>query len=151
MITFDIHAIDTRRFWRKAIITPSGCLEWSGALNRDGYGSLKLRIDDRWVNCFAHRVAWVLAGYDLTPGLQLDHLCRNPRCVNVEHLDQVTSRINTSRSTNPVAPAIRARLAGRCLNGHLLSDVGVYANGQCAACGRAHAQRYKARQLARAS
>ena len=36
-------------------------------------------------------------------GLELDHLCRNTLCVNPEHLEPVTHRINVLRGTSPGA------------------------------------------------
>ena len=34
----------------------------------------------------AHRVAWELGIGEIAKGMQINHLCNNPRCVNITHL-----------------------------------------------------------------
>lgn len=55
------------------------CLLWTGSLNNKGYG----KIGDR----YAHRVTYELARGPIPAGLELDHLCRTPACVNPDHLE----------------------------------------------------------------
>ncbi len=45
----------------------------------------------------AHRVAYQLMIGQIGQGLVLDHLCKNRRCCNPEHLEPVTIRENTLR------------------------------------------------------
>jgi hypothetical protein len=42
----------------------------------------------------AHRVAWQEVNGRIPPGLQLDHLCHNALCINVDHLRAVTQSVN---------------------------------------------------------
>ena len=52
-----------------------------------------------------HRVAWLMAhGRFPQEGLQLDHLCRNTRCVRVDHLDEVTQSVNMQRAADAAQP-----------------------------------------------
>jgi hypothetical protein len=37
---------------------------------------------------------------ELTTDQQLDHLCRNPPCINVDHLEVVSTAENTRRGKN---------------------------------------------------
>ena len=80
-----------KRFMKYVSINPNGCWDWTGGKNRQGYGHFHLDGDWR-----AHRAAWLLFKGPL-PELQLDHLCRNRACVNPEHLEPVTNRINVMR------------------------------------------------------
>lgn len=67
---------------RRVVFAPSGCWEWTGFVNRGGYGQLQIRKQP-WG---AHRVAFVLFVRDLVEGEVIDHECRNRRCVNPWHL-----------------------------------------------------------------
>lgn len=75
------------------------CLLWQGAKNRRGYGSVSVqgRIKP------AHVAVFELAVGAVPMGLELDHLCRRPSCVNPKHLEPVTHRENVLRGTSPAA------------------------------------------------
>lgn len=45
----------------------------------------------------AHRVVWMEANGDLPDGMHVDHLCFNPLCVNLDHLEAVTVAENQRR------------------------------------------------------
>ena len=101
------------RWWQKVIPT-DGCWHWTGALRR-GYGAIK--VGD--VMREAHRVGYELLRGPIPEGLQIDHLCRNPGCVNPDHMEPVTARENTLRGVSPSAKAAKKT---HCKNGHLLPD-----------------------------
>ena len=71
----------------------TGCWEWIGAMHMGGYGVAC--VHDRLVG--AHRVAYLALKGDIPDGFQIDHLCRNRRCVNVMHLEAVSRRTNIRR------------------------------------------------------
>lgn len=79
----------TRRFWSK-VDKSVDCWVWLPTPNASGYGRIVLgaRPNQRWV--LAHRLSWFMARGSLTDGLVLDHLCRVRRCVNPDHLEEVT-------------------------------------------------------------
>lgn len=92
----------SERFWAKVSkdTIGTGCWEWTGATNNHGYGSIWEVRDGKGHIAVAHRVSWKLAGRELPgwkneTGLVLDHMCRNPRCVNPDHLRIVTYRDNS--------------------------------------------------------
>ena len=60
----------------------TGCIEWTGARNRGGYG--EIRCGDKISK--AHRVAWELKHGPVPDGLQVLHRCDNPPCCTEEHL-----------------------------------------------------------------
>lgn len=72
----------------------TGCWEWTGELDEDGYGIL-WREGYNWR---AHR--WVYALVHGLTDLPIDHVCRNRRCVNAlsaKHLEAVTTAVNNAR------------------------------------------------------
>jgi hypothetical protein len=102
------------RFWSKCIPEPnSGCWLWTAYLDRDGYGTIRIGL----AKFRAHRVAYDAKKQTIPPGLQIDHLCRTPCCVNPEHLEAVTPGENTRRGltghTSGSLLAVRSRLSSR--------------------------------------
>lgn len=92
----------------------TGCHNWTGALVHGGYGQLR-RDGPEKKAIRAHRLAYELAKGPIPDGLHIDHLCRNPRCCNADHLEAVTSRENTLRGFSPAAVAARRQT---CAAGH---------------------------------
>ena len=102
------------RLMCKMTIKSNGCWEWTASLDSCGYGHIffagKLRK--------AHRVAYELLKTPIPEGYEIDHLCRNRRCINPEHMEIVSHAENMRRS-----PSFeKRRLAKRCKRGHSLSD-----------------------------
>ena len=75
-----------------------GCWIWTGRLNRNGYG----RAYWCGLEPVAHRLVYELLIGAIPPGLVLDHLCRRRECVNPQHLEPVTIRVNTLRGEAPL-------------------------------------------------
>jgi len=77
------------------------CHLWTASTqtsNGGQYGQFTIMIAmNKRKNAFAHRVAWELENGEIPEGMQVDHLCRNTLCVNVEHLEVVTPSINQKR------------------------------------------------------
>ncbi len=88
---------DHRRFWKKVVELPNGCWQWTAAKHDAGYG--RFRFAGKMV--YAHRWAYETLVGPIPEGLQIDHLCRNPPCVNPSHLEPVTNRENTMRGLTP--------------------------------------------------
>lgn len=69
------------------------CWEWQGSCNAKGYGWF-------WADGKNHRAhRWAYEHYvgPVPEGLQLDHLCRNTKCVRPSHLEPVTGAVNEQR------------------------------------------------------
>ena len=115
------------RFWQK--VDASGdCWIWMGSRGDHGYGTFNGASN-------THRFAWELLVGPIPPGLHLDHLCRNPPCVNPDHLEPVTPRENHLRS--PISHVSKTH----CVNGHRFDKKNTYirpdtGTRQCRACGR---------------
>lgn len=85
---------DLRRLVAKIVLDKeSGCFLWTASLDKHGYGQFRFR----GTTFRAHRAAYILLKGEILGGLDLDHLCRNPRCVNPEHLEPVAHIVNVRR------------------------------------------------------
>ena len=91
----------------------TGCHEWTGAV-AGRYG--QMRVDGRQQP--AHRVAYELSRGEIPEGLELDHLCKTPLCVNPDHLEPVTRKENVRRSDVGKATGARTRQKTHCPAGH---------------------------------
>jgi hypothetical protein len=81
----------TQKLLRKPEIGP--CIEWTGSLDRDGYGRFRIRRGGvMLIDAKAHRYSFELAnGY--MPKL-VEHRCDNPPCVNPQHLQPGSHKTN---------------------------------------------------------
>ena len=100
------------RFWEFVDKgNPHQCWPWTGTATKGGYGGF--RFDG--ITIRAPRLSWELAHGPFSKGLMIDHLCRNPKCVNPSHLEPVTNRENTLRGCSPLAINAKKRY---CPYGH---------------------------------
>lgn len=96
--------------WGK-IEKTENCWNWIGEISPSGYGQLRVK-NKSWR---AHRFVYTILVGDIPTGLELDHLCRNRRCVRIEHLEPVTRRENILRGVGFIARNARKT---HCLRGH---------------------------------
>lgn len=95
----------------------SGCHIWKGYTSAKGYG--------RYGRKQAHVYAWERAnGHPVPQGLELDHLCRNPSCVNPDHLEPVSHYENLLRS--PLTLAGRNIRKTHCASTHPYDEKNTY-------------------------
>lgn len=129
-------------FWARVDKSPaSGCWHWTGRLDR-GYGTLNFS----YRKTRAHRISYLLAYGSVAEGMVLDHLCRNRKCVNPDHLEAVSNKENILRGQ---APSAQNKLKTHCKRGHELSgDNLIVAKGgkirACRACKAAWAREKRA-------
>ena len=96
------------------------CWFWRGATAVDGYGLFYLgsfqgrpyRMSYEWKT-----------GAPFPKGLIPDHLCRQPGCVNPDHIEPVSHRENILRGNT--VPAYNSQKT-ECLNGHPFDDKNTY-------------------------
>ena len=116
----------------------TGCHVWPGAKNADGYGLL----GRGGKSMAAHRWFWIQRHGPIPEGMKLDHLCRNPACVNPDHLEIVTNRENVMRGTSP---HVLLSLKNECKRGHALTERNTIHKSdggrQCRSCQREAAKR----------
>ena len=134
---------DEVRFWTKVLKgEPTQCWEWQAGKDK-GYGVF-YAAGRLWR---AHRVSYELIKGAVPKGLELDHLCRNPSCVNPAHLEAVTCSVNTLRG-------LKGRLGKtHCPQGHPYDEKNSYfrasrpSRRECRICHNAQSnQSYHRRQ-----
>ena len=105
-------------FWDRVEKTAT-CWFWTGTSNDDYYGQYQRNGRAH----LAHRYAYEEAVGPIPDGLELDHLCRVPRCVRPSHLEPVTPRVNQRRGMG--FSGLNARKT-HCANGHPFALFGKY-------------------------
>lgn len=134
------------RFVQKFEISDDGCWRWTARVDRLGYG----RFWDHGQH-YPHRWLWQYLFGPVPKGLELDHLCRVPGCINPDHLEAVTHMENVRRGIS------RCMKITHCPKGHPYDEENTYLvqkkNGRtarnCRACSRIAQREYRTR-LARA-
>lgn len=138
-------------FWKRVEFTES-CWIWRGPITHNGYGFFSFGTGGRGNSkrVGAHRFAYDNLVGPIPEGLTLDHLCRNPPCVNPSHLEPVPIGENVHRS--PIAPAAINARKTHCKNGHPfdLLNTYIFPDGRrsCRTCQRQHDRRHKQRKKA---
>lgn len=104
-------------FWSQvSVLGEDDCWEWQTSLSIYGYGQFNFK--KKMVR--AHRYAFENLVEKIKPGMYIDHICRNRKCVNPMHLRQVTPRQNLlENSMNPFAIMHNNNV---CKNGHPLDE-----------------------------
>lgn len=126
------------RFMSKVVKVESGCWEWEAGINNVTSYAV-FYFNGRQI--MAHRFSYMVFNDRLIPKMEIDHLCRNRRCVNPCHLEQVTQKENLLRGEGIGAINSKKEL---CKRGHPLSGDNIRINARgsrvCKAC---HQERYQ--------
>ena len=96
------------------------CWYWMSSINKKGYGNF-------WINGtskIAHRISYELFRGKIPQNLQVDHLCRNRRCVNPQHLELVTLQENVKRGNSGINMSSRTH----CPKGHEYNKENTFTN-----------------------
>jgi hypothetical protein len=161
--SISLDAGETEKFWSNVAKT-AHCWTWTGARHNTGYGLF--RTEGR--RLYAHRVSYLLAHGAIAHGLEVDHLCHgwadscaegdgcpHRLCVNPDHLEAVTTRVNNLRGRGFAAVAAKRT---HCPQGHPYDETNtvVLADGKrrCRICraeseARSLLRRQRQRRLAR--
>lgn len=131
------------RFLKRVEVT-SGCWIWKSSVDkRAGYA----RISDNGKQWLVHKWVWEQMGFRVPDGFELDHLCRNRRCVNPFHVEPVTHRENLLRGEG--FPARNAQKT-TCAKGHPYAGDNLYltpreGHRRCRQCNRDNGKRIYAK------
>lgn len=106
------------RFERKYVIAPSGHWIWTAHTLPNGYGQMDKK--------YAHRLSHEFYIGPIPEGMVIDHLCRVRNCVNPDHLQAVTQKVNMERGSASLAIARSNSRRGaertHCPQGHEYSE-----------------------------
>jgi len=103
--------VDIDHVLKRVVVDPeTGCHNWTGHTTVKGYGVTNLNGEQIMV----HRAVWEHSKGPIPEGLQIDHLCRNTSCCNVEHLRVVTPGENTLGSNNMAARYAKRENCDKC-------------------------------------
>lgn len=139
-----LQPIARERLWSN-IEKTSGCWNWKGGTYR-GYA----RFQVNGIQYRSHRAAYELTKGRIPDTLTIDHLCRNRRCVNPEHLEAVPNGVNVLRGFGLSANFARADF---CVNGHPLSSSNISPSAlrrgtrKCLTCHREQERTRRARSV----
>jgi len=130
-------------FFDKVDALPNGCWIWEGGIDKVGYGRFK--VNGKLLG--SHRFSYEINKSKIPEKMVLDHLCKNPSCVNPDHLEAVTQKENILRGNNQISKKI---LQTHCIYGHELSGENLYINPKynkrdCKICIKRRAYEYKER------
>lgn len=134
---------DVTRFHSKILVSDSGCWLWQDVPEANGYARFSVGMGRE----LAHRWSYEHYCGSIPEGMTIDHLCRVKHCVNPEHLEVVTQKVNNLRSDN--LAALNARKV-KCLRGHPFDSANTYVNPSTGArhCRRCAADRERNRRKA---
>ena len=79
-----------------AVDEATGCWNWLKRLQPNGY-AFGVNFSGNNARGAMHRTTWELVFGPVPQDLDLDHLCRNRKCVNPDHLEPVTRKENVRR------------------------------------------------------
>lgn len=99
----------------------------------------------------AHRFSYELFKGPIPSGLHIDHLCRNRRCVNPDHLEAVSPKENVMRGFG--VTSLNAAKT-QCKNGHEFTHENTYTYAspygttqrKCKTCTMAYQRQYRDRK-----
>ena len=80
--------------------TDTGCIvPLSHKLNQDGYFRYTIRkLKGRGARIMYHRYVWEQANGEIPEGYEVDHICRNRACCNLEHLQLLEGTEHTIKT-----------------------------------------------------
>lgn len=121
-----------KRLMSKSRRTESGCLEWTGWRNYEGYGQTSYKSHGEPT----HRLMYMAVKGPIPEGMIVRHTCDNPPCMEPDHLLLGTEAENTADSLERGRHGKASKTT--CKRGHDLSEAKIYKDGSrhCRHCDR---------------
>lgn len=120
------------------IETHGDCIVSLYSAGSHGYSQIGWKVKGKVIMRLGHRVAWEAEHGSIPEGMTVDHLCRNRRCINVDHLRLLTN-VENARDNGPARRT-------HCPQGHPYDESNTYrppgsGHRKCRACATAAARR----------
>lgn len=127
------------RFMRFVDKQKNGCWIYTGYKNKLGYGYFGISTGR---SMLAHRFSYIHFNGNIPDNTELDHLCRNPSCVNPAHLEAVSHQENMARGITGLHMIKKSKSSTHCVNGHEFNEKTLYLHKgkykQCRVCKNNH-------------
>jgi hypothetical protein len=125
----------------------TGCWEWTSTCAGAGYGILfSHHVKGKVRFVYAHRFSYQQFVGPIPEGQEIDHICKNKKCVFYKHLRTVTHRENML-SGDTVAGHFAKRT--HCIRGHEFTKENTHIHSKgyrvCKACWSFYHKKYKDR------
>ena len=125
------------------VVDERGCHISIYSVASHGYAQIGWKGGGERAMVTAHRAAWVHANGQIPHGMTVDHLCKERRCVNVDHLRLLSNYENARRTSGRDWPL------GECVNGHPNRFLALVDGGRklrCSICVQAERSRHEAKK-----
>lgn len=115
-------------FESKLVSSLQGCWLWMGSTLPKGYAVLRVsrKIDPHRKHLYLHRLFYEVSKGAIPPGLEIDHLCRNPSCITPDHLEAVSRSTNLRRGNVGSDIGRYNRAKTHCPQGHSYDKLNTY-------------------------
>lgn len=115
-MSISVPEFNHERFLSKVLVDElTGCWNWTGYVSKKGYGNFSIK----YKTYLAHRVSYSFYVGFKNDDSVIDHKCRNKKCVNHDHLREVTQKVNVIENSLSIQAENSAKT--HCKNGHELS------------------------------
>lgn len=116
---------------------PGGCLISTYSVGSHGYAQIGWHENGTRVMTLVHRALWIHVNGAIPDGVTVDHVCKNRRCINIDHLRLLPNFENARRTAG------RDWTLGECINGHPNSELRTTSSGAyCRICRGEWSRRY---------
>ena len=131
----------------KVAIDENKCWNWTGHITKNGYGVTSISSKQY----MAHRYTYEWKFGKIKDGLVIDHLCRNRKCVNPDHLEAVSLQENINRGLLGNLKHLRdmpySKTRTHCPLGHELIGDNLYITKRgfksCQICSKEYQKKYR--------
>lgn len=101
---------------RICINPDTGCWNWTGSICTSGYGKIYIN-GSKSTNVYkVHRLSFSIFNKYISQDLVIDHICRNRKCCNPDHLREVTNKENVLFNSESRTAINKQKT--HCKNGH---------------------------------